>query len=101
MLHACRHTLVPPVLPSESPYPQYTPSSPSLFSREPPPTAVLVEEQPPPRQAVGSGRPAAAAAAAAAAYQVPAFAPLTSRTQLNPISQQVLPLRCAPPFRSA
>jgi D-alanine-D-alanine ligase len=65
--------------------------------------AVLVEEQPPPpRQAVGSGRPPpAAAAAAAAAYQVPAIAPLTSRTQLNPISQQVLPLRCAPPFRSA
>ena len=91
---------MPPVLPSESPYPQYTPTSPSLFSRDPPPTAVLVEEQPPPpRQAVGSGRPAAAAAAAA--YQVPAIAPLTSLTQLNPISQQVLPLRCAPPFRSA
>ncbi len=93
---------MPPLLPSELPYPQYTPTSPSLFSRDPPPTAVLVEEQqPPPRQAVGCGRPAAAAAAAAAAYQVPAIAPLTSRTQFNPISQQVLPLRCAPPFRSA
>jgi hypothetical protein len=67
---------VPPVLPSELPYHQYTPTSPSLFSRDPSPTAVLVEEElPPPRQAVGSGRPAAHAAAA---YQVPAIAPLTS-----------------------
>jgi hypothetical protein len=67
-----RHTLVPPVVPSDAPIIPYTPTSPALFSRNPPPVAVLVEED---RESINTSR-------AAAVYEV-------------------LPLRCAPPFRSS